>query len=295
MNIIFNPKFSINSYNKTRFDKATFAPNLAFCGVADTFVKSAQTFSYEDFWNKKDKFNIHDYLSLSKTDKSKIREDVFTSITNAADDSVELAMDYKSFLDKKYGKDGYIFVSIGVSPSLIAKAFECMGVETRYAPISQLSSMYETIEEYDYSNYFNFLKTQGISPENIRNSNKVYVFSDYTGSGLTLKNFERLMKEKFGLNSSNIVFRSMNKDLQESCPNTRKANEYIDKYFRYCDSHNFSSIAHLSVMTIDSTPMTHSRLTLHERSIPKLFNFAVMDKLNSMGLLKENPENACAI
>jgi|GluameStandDraft_1065615.scaffolds.fasta_scaffold00965_15 hypothetical protein len=105
------------------------------------------------------------------------------SIREAANSSVELAVDYKNFLDKKYGKDNYVFISIGVSPSLITKA----------------------------------------------------------------------------------------------------------------DAHNFSSIAHLPVLTIGDTKMTNDRLTLHKEIVPKLFNFAVMDKLDEMGLLKENPKNLSAL
>ena len=41
--------------------------------------------------------------------------------------------------------------------------------------------------------------------------------------------------------------------------------------------------------------MTNDRLTLHKEIVPKLFNFAVMDKLDEMGLLKENPKNTSTL
>lgn len=256
-----------------------------------------QSFTLKDFHNKIDKFKIEEYLLLSACDKSKIRNMVFKlgSIQEAANSSVELAVDYKNFLDKKYGKDNYVFISIGVSPSLITKAFECMGVETRYLPISELSKAYESLDRINFSNYFDFLKKQGLSHEEINTDNKTYIFADYTGSGRTLENFERLIKEEFGLNSPKTEFRSINKDLRQSCLNTKRVNQYIDTYFRYADAHNFSSIAHLPVLTIGDTKMTNDRLTLHKEIVPKLFNFVVMDKLDEMGLLKENPKNLSAL
>lgn len=56
-------------------------------------------------------------------------------IEEAVMDNIYLADDLKKYLDKKYGENGYIFASIGTPPSLVAKVFEYMGVETKYLPI----------------------------------------------------------------------------------------------------------------------------------------------------------------
>ena len=313
-NTLYNTSFGNGIENSTSQQICTQDTSTAFerTPQADYFLKSnadeksitqscscnvLRSFTLEDFHNKIDKFKIEEYLLLNASDKSEIRDVVFKfeSIQEAANSSVELAVDYKNFLDKKYGKGSYVFISIGFSPSLIAKAFECMGVKTRYLPISELSKAYESLDGIDFSNYFDFLKKQELSPEEVGADDKSYIFADYTGSGRTLENFEKLIREEFGLSSSKIEFRSVNKDLQQSCLNTRRVNQYIDTYFRYADAHNFSSIAHLSVLAVGDTEMSNDRLTLHEEILPKLFNFAVMDKLNEMGLLKENPGNECTL
>lgn len=46
-----------------------------------------------------------------------------------------------------------------------------MGVETRYLPISELSKAYESLDRINFSNYFDFLKKQGLSHEEINADN----------------------------------------------------------------------------------------------------------------------------
>lgn len=273
----------------------TFEKSISFCGGKPANEAGENNypegFTVDDFYDKMDKFNIKDYHAMSEAVKAQINAKTMNIIGEAIDDTIKVGLGYKDFLDKKYSKDGYVFVSIGVSPSLIAKTLECLGVETKYCPISQLSREYFTIENYDYKNYFEFLKSQGISPEDIEKSDKKFVFCDYTGSGYSLKNFERLMIEKLGLNPSKCDFRSANKDMLEFTDDERWTRKYIDKYFRYCDSDYFTSISHLSVLMIEVLSMSKKRLTEHANTNTKLFNFGVMDRLNEMGLLVENPKN----
>ena len=87
-------------------------PDFKKLNIQKTFNFIMKSFTLKDFHNKIDKFKIEEYLLLSACDKSKIRNMVFKlgSIREAANSSVELAVDYKNFLDKKYGKENYVFI-----------------------------------------------------------------------------------------------------------------------------------------------------------------------------------------
>ncbi len=269
---------------------------------ADCFTKSNNTdFTLEKFLNKKDRFTISEFRAIDKGNLIFLRDDLtkeygdYDEYAYAAGATMELAFDLKSALDEKYGENGYVFTAIGQSPSLIAKVFECMGVETKYLPISNLGEKGVDIdilfEEKTIENYGKILKRQNLTKEALENSDKKVIFYDYTSSGATLAILEYFMQKAYKLPYSKIEFRSLNEDLQSCAYNSDNAENYIKTFLEDRWSSKFTSIDHLPHKKIADTAMDDRNLTRHRFCEPKLFNFLIMDELNKMGLLKENPAN----
>lgn len=301
MQINFNPISPKNIYfsaaRRTRHDKIQPAAH------SDCFVKSNtnETFTLKKFLEKKDKFTISEYKSIDKGELMFLRNDLskeykdYDDYIYAAGSTMELAFDLKSALDETYGENGYIFASIGRSPSLIAKVFECMGVETKYLPISNLGEKSIDIdalfEEQSIENYKKILERQGLTKEALENSNKKVLFYDYTSTGATLAIFEYFMQKAYNLPCSKTEFRSLNEDLEACASSPENAKTYIETFLEDRWSSKFTSIDHLPHNKIAERTMDDKNLTTHRFCEPKLFNFIIMDELNKMGLLKENPTN----
>ena len=123
----------------------------------------------------KKKFDIADYKKLAPTDVDFLKNALPQEIQVAAHNSVNVALDLKEYLDAVYGEDKYVFCCIGTSPTGVARAFEFMGVETKYLPISGLSWLRAGDEEFQYyrmqfPNYKEFLAQQGLTKEQMEKS-----------------------------------------------------------------------------------------------------------------------------
>lgn len=274
---------------------------------ADCFVKSNsdKKLTLEDFLNKKDKLKISEYKSLNRNDVIFLKDDLckeyndYDKYVYAAGSTIELALDLKSELDDKYGQDRYIFVSIGQSPSLIAKAFECMGVETKYLPISDLGSKDGSLDtlfnQKTINNYGKLLEKQGLTKKNLNNTDKKVIFYDYTSSGASLAIFEYFMQKAYNLPRPKTEFRSLNNDLKSCAGNPDHTESFVEDFLASHGVAKYTSIDHLPYTKIASTDMNEENLTKHRFREAKLFNFLIMDELNKMGLLKENPKNLSAL
>lgn len=276
-------------------------------GHGDCFIKSNanDAFTLEKFLEKKNKFTISEYKSINKGELMFLRNDLSKEYKNyvdciyAAGATMELAFDLKSALDKAYGEDKYIFVSIGRSPSLIAKVFECMGIETKYLPMSNLNEKGGNIDSLfkkeSIENYRKILERQGLTKEILKNSDKQVLFYDYTSTGITLAIFEYFMQRAYNLPCSKTEFRSLNEDLETCASSVKNTETYVKRFLEERGGLKFSSIGRLPYMEIAKRTMDDRDLTTHRFREPKLFNFIIMDELNKMGLLKENPANAVAL
>lgn len=119
----------------------------------------------------------------------------------------------KSNLDKKYGKDKYVFISVGQSPALIAEMLRLKGVETAICPMSGLADVpyfIHQLKKEDLNIYLDFMKKIGLDPKRIKKSKKQYIFVDYSHSntGKSLFNFRRLI-EPHGYDLPNISFATL--------------------------------------------------------------------------------------
>lgn len=249
--------------------------------------------------SRNDKFSIDSFRSLSEEENLLLRNVADIDTKTAVNATVDLGVKFKSFLDDKYGENGYVFVSIGTSPSGIARVMEFSGVETKYLPVTDLTrvSSEEDIDKHDdkYPTYIQFLKQQGLSKEEIDNSGKKYLFYDYTFTGKSLAIFEVLMKNKFGLDSENIEYHSLNKDLMvagNTIPNFHKnANYYIEEYLKDSSMAMYGGVPHLRLDEMDKVFTKKQSYG----NAPNLFNFLMMHILDKSNLLKENPKNKNSI
>jgi len=262
----------------------------------DIFEKDNRTnLTCRAFERKQNKLEILEFRSLDETQKEMIRRNTPLPCYLAAYDNVNIALEYKKLLDESYGKDNYVFISIGTSPSLIGKVFECMGVETKYLPMSGLKDKNLDIEEFcknnSMENYGNFLKEQGLSKERIKKSKKHFVFCDYTDTGLTLERFQTLMEKKFGIEGRNVHYRSLNRDLKQTGADNGLIEDYIESYLTNYEAELYSPIDHLGYFMTEATSFEPQSLTRHNDADVKFFNFSVMDNLDAKHLLKENPLN----
>lgn len=248
----------------------------------------------KSIFSRSQKFNIDDYKSLSRLEKSVLRE-VNPISKQVALDSIQVATKIKQKLDKDYGEGKYVFCCIGTSPSGIARVLEFMGVETKYLPISKLNWLpnVSAWREYSdkFSNYEKFLDEQGISPEKVVNSDKHFLFYDYWQQGMSLIVFEEMMKKHFGLDLPNVSFESVNDLCYRACLENLQEPEYskryIQKYMDDMEIEEFGGVPHLPIENIDKI----DECKFHENLLAKSFNFFVIDELNRKRLLKKNIKN----
>ena len=250
--------------------------------------------NYNVVTNTKGKFSIDDYERMSETEIKTVKESCSENIQKAAEDNIKMAQILKKFLDEKLGENRYVFVSIGTSPSCIARVFEFSGIETKYLPISGLGK-YSSYERFKNNNpvksaeYEKFLIQQHLSANDIAKSDKTYIFFDYTLSGNSLNNFREIMFNDFRLHSLNVKFRSLNEYLEMLCEkeDSTFCEEYLDKYLKYSRAFLYGGIPHL-----DCDHMNNIKTCLNfESETAKLYNFMIIDYMKKKGLLKYNPKN----
>ena len=114
---------------------------LSFGQGEDIFLPSKQfenSRRVEKLLNSVKKVTPNEYKKLSDEQlKDFFYYNLDDNLQIAVEDNLAVALPLKELLDRKYGKDKYIFVSIGSSPSPIGRIFEFSGVETKYLPISK--------------------------------------------------------------------------------------------------------------------------------------------------------------
>lgn len=263
----------------------------------DTFemsISSKLNLQAKKILSRTRKFDIDSYNSLSKTERSVLMA-TSKEAENAANASLKIGIDVKKDLDRKYGEGNYVFVSIGTSPSGVARVLEFMGVETKYLPISGLSNFWENDSYKDFSllfpKYKEFLCEQGISKEKIESSDKTYLFFDYTRTGRSLNIFENIMREYFGIDCKNVSYRSFDYECYSSSAKHIDPQKYAIDYIRfYVEQEHiaeFGGVAHLPLWELDNIDQCKK----FESENSKKFNFLIIDTLRRKKLLKNNPAN----
>ncbi len=117
----------------------------------------------------------------------------------------------KNKLDALYPR-GCVLASVGRSPSLLAKYLELQGKEVKYCPISDLKDLCnsEQIPSGFLIEYRKFLDRIGLTDKFIKETLKPIVFTDYTFQGLSLRNFELMLKRIGIFAGPKVHFRPIN-------------------------------------------------------------------------------------
>lgn len=208
------------------------------------------------------------YLKLSKNEKDKKFKLIPPKTRAVANESRHAAQIMRDFLNEKYGKDKWKFVSIGTSPAGIGRALEVMGEDVAYIPVSDFrfkEGYYKTHREAFFNDvkiesYLKFLKEIGMSKEAVEKSGKTLIFYDYTFTGATLRNFQDLIFDKTNLTKKEAKFRSLNKDYiaaagKISTLESLIASDYIANNLRRSGISSYGGVPHLDCCFLEGIDM----------------------------------------
>lgn len=214
----------------------------------DLFIHK-KMLTYYDFYNA-NTFDINDFRGMPKELKEIIENKIPKNIKITATETIKPIKTLKNFLDKKYGRNKYIFVSIGTSPSTIAKGLEYEGVEVKYLPGSNLQQLLTNENINEIAPYLNYINSLGLNRNYLKCSGKKAIFYDYTATGESLRAIKYLTRKYGNLNLFNSRFRSLNKDLS-TLANKMKSPTLFDNYLATqlngCQAGLYSTIPHLYI------------------------------------------------
>lgn len=238
------------------------------------------------------------FLSVRDESKEAIYRAMPPEIRSLAAGNAGLGVVFKDVLDKKYGKDGYKFVSIGTSPASVAKALELMGEDVVYLPMS-FSKTVTAKPWLDNSPYIDFYKKymadHGLSNETLQKEGKKAVVCDYTITGRSLELAEYMLKGSLGLDASKVDTITMNEIVSSApMPANLKA-AYLNDLLKNEKIGDFCDVPHFSFL--DKSYINRGAITcysdfkdffdtykgLHSNS----YNFCLMKCLYDSGLLKK--------
>lgn len=264
---------------------------LIYPSIGDEIERAARNKKWDlpfDTYHDRQFFNAFP-SGLKKYKMKQIPKDCM----EAARATVEAAKAIKKRFDFEFGKDKYVYVSIGTSPAGVARALELMGNEVKYVPISDLRYVdYYTYEfwqdENNVKDYLKFLDSIGLNNETIENSDKKFVFCDYTCRGTTLKAVQTYLEEIRGFDGSKLAFKSLNNELERYArfhPSKKdEFQKYIKNYLEIPRIQDYCGIPHVS-----GEHPEEIKTSLSGKSSRKAhdFNYAMACMLEEEGLLKE--------
>lgn len=281
---IYQPKFSIpiikpNSSSDTFFKttkklsfNGNFAKNIT-TKISEFFKKPFRT--PEEIIISFDNFGIKEYNTLSERDKSSLKK-YWPFEAQDVKNTLFLYKTMKANLVKKFPK-GFTFVSVGRSPSVLAKTLESEGFDVKYCPISGINNdiFFNKLPKDYIKNYAKYLESIGITKQTVNKANKPFIFVDYTFSGKSLKNFEELLaKDEIDVKGSNVIFLSLNKDLLNSIKE-KKINTLISDYFCAPRCKNYSPVKKANQHDVTSGDIMNTKMSY----AAKLMQFHLLYKL----------------
>ena len=243
-------------------------PLVQFRGTyTDVFEKSFQNpdenvpFGVDKSLLKKSKFHLRYKLQNCSQD-----------IVEAAKETAKLTKTFKKALDKEYGKENYVVVSIGTSPALIGKGLELMGTDVRYVPISGIRFLHpeecppETVKKKMGKNYLKFLNSIGLNKDKVNKDDRKYILCDYTASGNSLKFAHYVATDVLGMDKDKIVSLSLNDFLkqylkdQEDEKQLRVLYNYISNYLSCQNAEYYSDVPHVDCKELPNFDLSMARL-----------------------------------
>ena len=302
MRISFNPaQFSLKQNNFINFRAKGASLNNVGNPVneqADAYLSRKERYLAEqneysiDAKTRQSKIGVTEYDRMDFWNKEYLQKNITVEIADAAEVNAHLGFKLKNSLDKKYGRDEYIFISVGVPASLIGKAVESAGAEVRYIPVPQEKGWMYSFSDKDYKLFGNFLRKQEISKQAMDSSSKKYLFYDCSNDYKQTQRLEDMLVTKYNLPKEKMEFRNLSEDLRGLRADSGLIEGYIKDYLQQRQRREkFTSISHLPCRNLKPENFEPWNITRHHEMPVKLFNFLVMSKLNEIGRLENNPRN----
>lgn len=152
--------------------------------------------------------NQKNVQKLSPEVKDFLRSVTPVRLKELADMNCLAANEIKTELDKQYGVNNYVLVTIGRSLSSIAELLSYNGVSVKQIPISGLrTSDISSASPKNLAIYKSFFETIELSKEKLKkNSDKTYILTDYVYKGRSLTKMSKFLNSKDILDSpENLV------------------------------------------------------------------------------------------
>jgi len=273
--------------------KGRFFPKKLFSLKHDVFEKRQVKEVKKQPYDTTDDYAY--YKSLSQIERASRYEKIGARTRAAAQDCIKAAKLLTDDLDKKYGKDGYTFVSLGTSPAGIAKAMELMGRHVKYVPISNLKNLSDDSKECwekgsQIGRYLNFLHSIDLSKEDIEHSDKKYIIADYTFTGTSLKEVKNFIENSRKIKPKNIEYLSINNRLKELSLGDFEDEDFAgffeNYYLNYSRMEEFVGIPHMDVNNVGVSEELFEEDSVYQRTA-KNFTFALAYELDRKRLLKK--------
>ena len=202
-----------------------------------------------------------DILKSADKISSKEIKNMLTHVSMLAKETAYLANITENMLDEEYGENNWVFVSIGTSPSGIAKALQIKGHDVRYVPITSLGTLRDASylsKQKGKDDYKNYLDKIGLNKNAISKDKRNFVVCDYTGSGSTLENVRFIARKMLGITSDNVDYYSINKALLNyAIDNPRKIDydlvtDLIEKHMGFGIIGEISGVPHLPYKNLEN-------------------------------------------
>ena len=280
----------------------------------DCFVKTLENDEENvvQILKRSDAFGVEEYKNLTEKEKELLRKatgphfrdsrDIYDIIRFTAykNNALVLGKAYEKKLDALY-PEGYVFVSIGRSPSLIGKFLEFQGKDVKYCPMSGIGSgaiMFNGFSESFVKGYNKYLDSIGLTKEFVAKSHKPIVFTDFADTGRTLIRFEELLShpeiaivpnEKVHFRALNTNYYTNNKtELREGIFKREWEDGYPEEAMTHCIKsgmsyfNNYSPIPVLDYRYINNENFTPD---MYQNKASKKMLFCIADYLEQEGKL----------
>lgn len=241
------------------------------------------------------------FNQMSEIQKEEIYEKIPFPIKVLAGENIAMAMIFKNSLDEKYGEGEYKFVSVGTSPSCVAKAMEYMGEDVVYLPMtfSKGTVTKSWLDNTPYKDMYKFYMTkQGLSNTRLKKEDKIAVVCDYVSTGRSLSLANYMLTNTFGLDPKRVKTVTMNSIIMEAEDLTPEEKEkYLQDMLKNEKIGDYSDVPHFDFLNktplitgeIKNTKDLIHKFENHTGQFSNSHNFALLMLLEKYHLYEKSP------
>ena len=228
-------------------------------------------------------FTVKNFRELSPLKYNALKLHTATKFQNefkTMSDMIEMS---EKWLDEKYGKGNWVFVSIGRSLEGLADSLSYKGHDARILPMSGIHHLNLTADEIahqdDFGIYTRFIKKLGFSKDAIAKDTRHYLFADFCDTGATIQTVKKILKYKLGIDSENVDFKDFTTLYEEAYNASARKRKYthpikLEKMLRLCTFKKFCRTERVECSDLQSV----TKAFTHKQPInSKLFHFKLMD------------------